>query len=346
MIGNIKNALRRIAVSEVLRPVARSIKSGPTVLFYHGVETEISDPRVQTLHTPVSQFEEQIEFLRRNFEVISIEDLCSSLGNASQLDPRQVVLTFDDGYKNNLEVVAPMLNSVGFPFAVFVSTNHIDRAMRFPTYYLRVAVYYSRENSLTVLGRSYDISGEAEKREAIKTLSRIVKYSDGPTSTRALDDIRAALPSGDWREIDERFSSDAPMSWPEVADLHGLGATIGSHCHDHMLLHDQQSRGFVEAQIVRSLELIEKHVAPCRTIAYPNGTVSDMCSDVPAIARKAGLIAGFTTIRGDITRSAHPLLLPRVSAESLTMEDFKYRVSWSSRHNAHYRAWLESRSDA
>ncbi len=65
-------------------------------------------------------FEEQITFLKNNFQV-------SSLSQALQdLDKKQVVITFDDGYKNNLEVAYPVLKKLGLKATVYTTYNFID----------------------------------------------------------------------------------------------------------------------------------------------------------------------------------------------------------------------------
>ncbi len=65
-------------------------------------------------------FEEQITFLKNNFQV-------SSLSQALQnLDKKQVVITFDDGYKNNLDVAYPVLKKSGLKATVYVPFNFID----------------------------------------------------------------------------------------------------------------------------------------------------------------------------------------------------------------------------
>ena len=43
-------------------------------------------------------------------------------------------LTFDDGYKNNLENVAPILKNLSLPWTMFISPYHIDNKKKLPTF--------------------------------------------------------------------------------------------------------------------------------------------------------------------------------------------------------------------
>src|SRR6266478_2837072 len=122
--------IRRLSLSVSrccgLQSLLRSESRGPTVLFYHGVEENIIDPEVQLLHMPLRVFEKQIAFLRRHREIISMDHLHECIVNRHGLESRQVVLTFDDGYKNNLSIVAPLMKAWNLPFTIFVSTRHIS----------------------------------------------------------------------------------------------------------------------------------------------------------------------------------------------------------------------------
>ena len=74
-------ACRRLALTMTRHCGVQSLfhlrSRGPAVLFYNGVEETLSDPAVQCLHMPLRDFEKQIDFLRRNREVISMDYLLS-----------------------------------------------------------------------------------------------------------------------------------------------------------------------------------------------------------------------------------------------------------------------------
>lgn len=127
--------------------LTRKLNKGPLVLVYHGVEKELINPRVQTLHIPLQTFELQMAYLRKNNQVISMDDLYSCLLHNHPLDPTHILITFDDGYKNNRSLAAPLLESLGFPFAVFISTRHVEERRRFPIYRLRAALHYAEKKS-------------------------------------------------------------------------------------------------------------------------------------------------------------------------------------------------------
>lgn len=104
-------------------------KKGVMFLMYH------STPRVESEYsftTPKNQFEQQIRFLKENCKVISIDDAYSSLyqNHLIPADKPIVVITFDDGYRDNFEVAYPILKRYDMPFTIFLTTQFISNENR------------------------------------------------------------------------------------------------------------------------------------------------------------------------------------------------------------------------
>lgn len=91
------------------------------ILMYHRVghfPDRMPSHRAQYCHLP--RFKSQMEILRRfNWNVISLDDAAAGLLGKNKLPPRSVVLTFDDGYVDFLELAAPVLMAHGYPATVY-----------------------------------------------------------------------------------------------------------------------------------------------------------------------------------------------------------------------------------
>jgi len=342
-------AVRRIGLSASricgAQRLFRRSSQGPTVLFFHGVEENIIDPAVQGLHFLLGTFERQIRFLRREREVIPIDALCDAVENQRFLDPRCVVLTFDDGYGNNLRLVAPMLKALGLPFTIFVSTRHISEARRFPMYYIRVALLYSEERELPseALRQTFRIATRQDRLAAIRAIAHAVKTSPLEVVDKIVAECMALMSRGRWADLNGRFESEQPMSWDEVVRTTTLGATIGSHAHDHCILHANQSEAEIRRQVHTSRVEIEKHVGSCRYFAYPNGTADDVCGSAQVAVQSEQFRMAFSTILGEVTPECDSFLAPRIFAVP-DYEEFCYLLNRSAEHNADYRAARQSSS--
>lgn len=318
----------------------RKLWRGPTVLTYHGVENQPIDARVQRLHTRFAEFEKQIDYLGRNFEFISADDLLRSLNEGRSLEPRNMLLTFDDGYRNLLTTAAPFLHARGIPFTAFVSTAHVDQQVRFPIYLLRAAVFYTDQKvaSLPSIGQRFDLASDKGRAAAEAALAAILRRSPEAKVQEIVDEITHLLPEDRWEELNSRFSSDQPLDWAEVAELATLGATIGSHCHRHMILHSNQDNAAVKRELSTSKALIENHVGECAYFAYPNGGRDYISWNARSGVREAGYQLGFTSVPGQTSTTSDLFALPRIGAGP-SLAQLRFRLNTAFRYSRAYDGW-------
>src|SRR5579871_6139028 len=121
--------------------LTRRVAKRPIILVFHSVAERMIDPRVQVIHTLARPFEAMMRFLHENHSVARLDEVVKDMERGARLPSDLVVLTFDDGYRNNLTLVEPMLRSLGLPFCVYVSSRQITEGGRFPTYTARVAIF-------------------------------------------------------------------------------------------------------------------------------------------------------------------------------------------------------------
>jgi hypothetical protein len=60
-------------------------------------------------------FVECLEFFRRHYSVVSLDDVLAARRGLRPLPPRALLITFDDGWLDNLEVALPPLQRAGLP---------------------------------------------------------------------------------------------------------------------------------------------------------------------------------------------------------------------------------------
>jgi len=255
-----------------------------------------------------------------------MDHLHECIVNRHGLESRQVVLTFDDGYKNNLSIVAPLMKAWNLPFTIFVSTRHISDGLRFPTYYIRVAMLHSERPYvyLSSVQRSFDLTTRKKRLAAAGTIAEIAKRAPLELVKCITTECIDQLGSEKWAELNAQFISDEPMSWDDVIRTTSMGATIGSHCHDHCILHSNQSEQEVHRQLNNSKAAVEKHVAGCKYMAYPNGRADDVSGVAYSAAKSAQFRMAFTTFGGDVAPDVDCFLAPRMFAVP-EYEEFYYR---------------------
>jgi peptidoglycan/xylan/chitin deacetylase (PgdA/CDA1 family) len=99
-----------------------------TILCYHGVtERKTRNPNDPTgLHIRRERFSRQLDYLKRNYNVVPLSKYISCRREGQSLPPYSVVLTFDDGYRNFFTVAAAELTRRQLPATVFLITDRMN----------------------------------------------------------------------------------------------------------------------------------------------------------------------------------------------------------------------------
>jgi peptidoglycan/xylan/chitin deacetylase (PgdA/CDA1 family) len=84
------------------------------------------------LTTPTTIFEELLSILSAEYRVIPLNELIISLMEKRTIEPRTVVLTFDDGYQDNFLIAAPLLKKYNLPATFFVTSGYVGTDKVFP----------------------------------------------------------------------------------------------------------------------------------------------------------------------------------------------------------------------
>lgn len=133
------NPLRRIAMSSYyyatypyrsafLSSQAAKNNAPTSVLFYHRVAD--THPNGWTMSR--SGFQRQIDWLQKNADLISLEEVQRRMREGSDHTRRAVSITFDDGYAENCDFALPLLVEAGIPVTYFVSLDLIKSGQSFP----------------------------------------------------------------------------------------------------------------------------------------------------------------------------------------------------------------------
>ena len=253
----------------------------PRVLFWHGVDNRVN-PDVEQEIFDIDVFKQQIAYLYKHYEIISIEEFEKRF-KIQEFTGKEVVLTFDDGSANNLYVVAPILNQLHLPFTVFVSTEHIDSGAFFPTSVNRIITKGAGLKKICIPSKNlqFDLDSLAAKNNACNTISDMLKTLPVKEVKEITNDLISNVSVSEWNELKRKYKSVRPMTWNEVKELSNSGATIGSHCMWHICCHDKQDKLEVKTQLEESKNSIENHLQKgCQYFSYPNGDNTDFSNHI------------------------------------------------------------------
>lgn len=98
-----------------------SMKGRASILMYHSISEEEDFFCVRS-----DTFRKQMQRLKRDREVITMQDLLVRM-NKRTMKGTEVVVTFDDGYKDNYTCAFPVLKELRIPATIFITTGLIGK---------------------------------------------------------------------------------------------------------------------------------------------------------------------------------------------------------------------------
>lgn len=323
-----RNLLKRgLSATALVRALARGPSAKVVVLMYHDLREDDDFPN--WLRVPVGVFDRQLAWLGRVGRFIGPGDL----ERPERLQPGVLhfLLTFDDGYVNNLTLARPLLAKHRAPALFFVSTGPMQSQEPFWSDVVVTAVQGAGLAELDLqewgLGafrfRSGDPAGRWEDVQALLVALKTRGNEDDPAVAGVLEHLRRRHAGVLARHL-PRFR---PLRPDEVTALAAdPWCAIGSHSHRHArlpLLGDAE----LADNLARSRRLLEGLTgADVRHLAYPNG---DWDGRVQAAAATAGYTRAYTIRPGLATGTVavDPFRTPRMGVAGVGPEwIMRYRL--------------------
>ena len=100
----------------------RHFRQKGVVVLFHRVDDRLKD---NPISCGVSEFQGYCRFFSRYFTVVSFGEMLARLQAGEDIS-RHIVITFDDGYRDNYETAAPILSELRLPACFFVATGFVE----------------------------------------------------------------------------------------------------------------------------------------------------------------------------------------------------------------------------
>lgn len=301
----------------------------PAILMYHRIAEPAVDP--WGLSVSPANFRSQLQALKRTRTPLSMNAFAEQLA-AGTLPTNAIALTFDDGYLDNLRQAKPLLDEVGVPATVLVTTGWLGSDRLFWWDELTRLILLSKgpiAASVTIAGetiafdlgqpddweprrtwRSWD-PPRSEREKIYHTLWTKLQRLDDAERERIVGELGARL--GNAPADDD----DRTMDREELATLPSAMVDVGVHAVTHQPLTsmapDKRRREMHESR-----DACEDTVGATMTgFAYPHG---DLDSETRDIVAEAGFAWAVTTESRAVPTGCDPLALPRIMAPDISGE--------------------------
>ena len=274
-----------------------------SILIFHSIP-RVADPLAPDTW-PADVFDEQMGRLKQTMRVLPLLAAVEQLSKGS-LPKRAVAITFDDGYRDNFEVAAPILLRHGLHATFFVSSGFLDGGRMFNDTVIET-VRRLPEGVVELpppLSEPFLVDGLSSRRQLIRKVLSAVKYLSFAERSVAVEKFAALSP--------EPLPDSLMMSSEQVAALDASGMEVGGHTVDHPIL-ARVSPDEAAHQIAQNKKDLEAIVGrSLRLFAYPNGKPGlDYRPEHRALVEELGYSAATSTSRGVAGSRADRFQLPR-----------------------------------
>lgn len=314
--------LRRPMLPDLINPFAWRAPQGRrgrlNTFIFHRVLRE-PDPLLPD-EPDAQRFERIVAFLARYFCVLPLPDALAALQRGT-LPAAAACITFDDGYADNLEVAAPILQQYGLSATFFIATGFTGGGRMWNDSVIEaVKAAPAGDLDWSDLGLPRLVLGDASSRvSAIPVLLKTLKYLEPSARAERVAEIvrRTGLP----------LRSSLMMSVDQLRSLHALGMDIGGHTLHHPILARLDDVAALD-EIGGGREQLTAWLGEApRVFAYPNGVPGQDFSprDVDLV-RRCGFLGAVSTARGRARCGGDLFQVPRFTPWDRTMVRFGARV--------------------
>jgi len=282
------------------------------ILLYHSISspnTEISFLHHKVISAAPEIFERQINYLRKKYNIISLEHYVSMRASDQIIPKKSVILTFDDGYYDNFKYAYPILKATHTPATIFISPGLIDSQKSFWSNELASGILRSKLSSITVGKlRKYDLSTRQAKLRAADQLIDQIKGFKNEQIQQTVDRILEQL----HLESNIPSSPQPYLSWEQIRTMAQNGISFGAHTLSHVNL-CKVSSSTARKEIEASKQRIETELnIPVKSFAYPFGGMDCFNDHHTNVARDVGFSCACTTLFGRNTPSQDLFRLRRI----------------------------------
>ena len=295
----------------------RKCRSGPRcmVIFYHRIGWEplaYHDVAVSS-----RRFRRQLEYMKsRGYHFLSLVEYHRYLRGEQQLPGDSIVITFDDGYRDNYTAAFPVLTELGVPAAVFLCTGPIETG---------TALWWDR---VVEAVRSLRAAADAKAPEYAELPARIAGYlqealdggvrSASDAIARLIDELKQ-YSTGERERIlsviEPRATSATGtglmLTWDMIREMHRSGISFGAHSVTHPVF-SQLTQDEARHELSQSKRCIEERLGEDVTVfAYPYGKDGYYNNASIDAVRECGFRWAYTTENGFNLPDTGPYVLRR-----------------------------------
>ncbi len=283
------------------------------------------NPKRDILWDPmdVALFEKCIKYISNKYEVVPLEDIAFT--NHLYSVNKYATIMFDDGYKDNIEYAAPILDKYKCKASFYVVTNCIDNNTLTWTHTLDYLFQHTNKQKIDL---DFDfLPTELRRKKLLSTDDRIFYARKLKSALKKISyrDRRLVLDRIKYSYTDVKMPK-LMMNWTDLTELKNAGHYIGSHTVTHAMLGTMTNEDEINNELLQSGNKIKQNLGffPI-TISYPVGSYNEQ---IKILAQKAGYKLGLAVKQNIFNPYKEDLFeIPRIELYNESWFKTKLRIS-------------------
>lgn len=289
-------------------------KNKVVILMYHGIITPGSHNPLKnhySYNVAKKDFEYQARYLAMNCNVISASEAMS--GENLSMEKKNVVITFDDGYRNNFTSAYQILKKYGLPATYSISTDFVNKRSALWNDIIEYAVIHSKQNTARI---KHDDSWQDFTLVTIEDKIRLYNWLLA-MCIEIKQENRDRFISDILRELDvqvdyEKLFKDPdyePMTPDDISIMADSGmAEFASHSVHHYALTRTDEATLSNEAAESKIQIEELSGRQCRYFCIPGGHYNKQVADA---VFKAGYEKIFTSEFAEFDPMEKPEIIGR-----------------------------------
>ena len=322
-----KSKLKKIFVNAlynlgIYRLISKFRKNKITVLTVHGVMEKHKGSQWTPIRSqlPTRNFRSTLSTLSKYYQFVTLDQAVDMIEGLIPTVNNAMLLTFDDGYRNNLNYALPICEEFGVKPVLFVSTYHIDTGKPFWFDRMDYALqhYQGKEIKQEHGGIEYhfDCSTKESLADSYNKFRAFAKnnFDNDIEMNELFDKIssKAEYESGKSLEfLSQEDDWSAVATWDQLKNAVEKGLIdVASHTVRHLRLNRLVKSEIRKELIESKLRIEEKLGVPCSYFCFPNGDFNDFAVDQ---VKEANYRAAFSTVPGECEEGDDLFVLRRIN---------------------------------
>ena len=243
------------------------------ILCYHGVilKKKKDAANFALKHIEKKTFLKQIKYLKKNANIISMDEVCYNISNKINFKKNSVCITFDDGFENNFKIACPILKKYKIPTLFYLCPEIISKKYFFWVDIIEICLLNTKEKFITVSKNNrYILNNIKNKKKAVTTIKKYCKSIDDSKKDKVINSIIVQSKVNYKSYINQDIYK--PASWSQIKKvLNSNLFQVGGHSLLHSLL-TKKSKTQMTKDIKETIKIIKKKTnVRVKYFSYPEG---------------------------------------------------------------------------